>query len=73
MKNIVEVLKQKERDLENLQREIETVQREMEALRTAMRLCAENDSELALIDSRPLRMPVRNDGAAPKQVMQTFP
>jgi len=56
MKNLIDVLKQKERDSENLQRELENmqralenVQREIDVLRSALQLCAENESEVAAV------------------------
>jgi len=54
MKNIIDVLRQKERDseyvqheLENIQRIFEKVQRDIDVLRTAVQMCAENEAEAA--------------------------
>jgi hypothetical protein len=49
MKNLIDVLKQKVHELERLQQEVE-------ALQTALRLCAENDSETQVVELRPLKM-----------------
>ena len=69
MKDLTEVLKQKLRELESLQVEVE-------ALQIAMRLCAENDSEKALVDSRSLKMAAGSEtsipGLTPKSMRQ-FP
>ena len=58
MKNLVDVLKQKIRDMETLQQEVESLQ-------TALRLCAENDSEAALANTRRLKMAVGSEGDTP--------
>jgi len=58
LKNLVDVLKQKISDMENLQQEVE-------ALQTALRLCAENDSEATLADTRPLKIAAGSEGSAP--------
>jgi septal ring factor EnvC (AmiA/AmiB activator) len=54
MKNIVDVLKQKEcesetvqHELQNMQRALERVQRDIDVLRSALEMCAENESEAA--------------------------
>ena len=54
MKNIIDVLKQKETESENIQLELqqmqrafESVLRDIDVLRSALQLCAENESEAA--------------------------
>ena len=60
MKNIIDVLKQKETESENIQLELqhmqrafESVLRDIDVLRSALQLCAENESEaaVALVES----------------------
>ena len=54
MKNLIDVLKQKEREAENVQHEMEKMQRvlenihrEIDVLRSAVQMCAENEAEAA--------------------------
>ena len=70
MKNLVEVLKHKQHELETLQRQMDETQREIEALRMALRLCAENDSEAMLAESRPLKMAVAAEASISTQAAQ---
>ena len=68
MKNLVDVLKQKTRELDTLQQEVE-------ALLVALRLCAENEAEAALVE-KPLKMAAGSEGSTsnltPKSMRQ-FP
>ncbi len=47
MKNIVDVMKQKERDIEQKQREIHQIEGELETLRAAARLLADEGDIIA--------------------------
>jgi cell division protein FtsB len=47
MKNIVDVMKQKERDIQQKQREIEQIEAELETLRAAARLLADEGESVA--------------------------
>lgn len=69
MKNLIDVLKQKEREIENLQRDIDV-------LKAALRLCAEDEAEVALGESHTLKMPLGADVATanrPAPAMRKFP
>jgi citrate synthase len=55
MKNMIDVLREKERESEYVQRELENIQRafekaqhDIDVLRTAVQMCAENESEAAV-------------------------
>ena len=66
MRNISDLLKKKERELESLQQEVE-------ALRIALRLCAENEAEAASADLRPPGIPVGPEAGRAPQSMRQFP
>ena len=66
MRDIGELLKKKERELESLQQDIE-------ALRTALRLCAENEAEAASAELRPSAIPVKTEASRAPQSMRQFP
>lgn len=66
MRNINDLLKKKEQELESLQQEVE-------ALRIALRLCAENETEAAIADLRSLEIPVGRVASRPPQSVRQFP
>lgn len=69
MKNLAEVLRQKETELQNLQREIE-------ALRLAVRLCSD-DGESGNVETARMDLsspkPPRSVSAEPEKVVKQFP